>query len=185
MVRFLGALGALGGLAFGGLVFGVMGGVNEFVCWVSENADAMIACAIGSSCDCSVADSVADSVAGLVAGSVAGLVERLRVRVAEAVIASSAFTFSDMYLDGNMSDNNRFTSRRSYDVDDADFVAFVVAFVIAFVVAFVNDAAVAVAVAVDLGGLTSVVMASLPLALMPTNSFSTSLSVASLSGEGG
>ena len=109
-------------------------------------------------------------------GSMTALVvglTRVRVRVAEEALASSAFTFSDMYLDGKMSDNKRFTSRRSYDADDDDFVA-----------AFDNAAAVAVSFFVDFGGLTSVV-ASLPLALMPTTSFSTSLSVASLSGEEG
>ena len=166
----MGALGwlwlALGWLALGWLVFGgVTGGVvvvvvvvvvTGFVWGVSENADAMIACAIGSSSFARVM------------GSVAGLVERLRVR--RRGPASSAVTFSDMYLDGNMSDNNRFTSRRSYLVAFAA-VAFAA-------VAFVNDAA------VDWEGLTSVV-ASLALALMPTNSFSTSLSVASLSGEEG
>ena len=100
---------------------------------------------------------------------------RVRVRVAEEALASSAFTFSDMYLDGKMSDNKRFTSRRSYDADDDDFVA-----------AFDNAAAVAVSFFVDFGGLTSVVASlPLPLALMPNNSFSTSLSVASLSGEEG
>ena len=79
-----------------------------------------------------------------------------------------------------MSDNNRFTSRRSYLVAFAAVAFAAVAFAaVAFAaVAFVNDAA------VDWEGLTSVV-ASLALALMPTNSFSTSLSVASLSGEEG